>query len=107
MRHGGLVDTIQNCEAVCENMSTYLKGIRDATIRQRQARLVRDCADICGLTAKMIARDSYFARQTAGLCAFICEMCAKECMQFPDRMSQNCAEVCMHCARECRQFAMM
>lgn len=102
-----LVKTIQDCEATCEHMTNHLKGLADFHMRTKQAMLLRDCADICGLTAKFVARGAIFARQTASLCACICEACGKECARFPDHMSQHCAKVCLHCARECAKFAGM
>lgn len=102
-----LVKVIQDCEATCEHMTTHLKKRSDVHMRTRQLILLRDCADICGLTAKYVARDSIFARQCAVLCACVCEVCGAECARFPDRESQHCAMVCMHCARECRAFASM
>jgi hypothetical protein len=105
IHHEHLVKTIQDCEAVCEHMTTLLKRRPDVQMRLRQLQLLRDCADICGLTAKYIARNSMFARPAANLCASICEACGAECARFPDAESQNCARVCMNCARECRAFA--
>lgn len=99
--------TIQDCEAMCEHMTTFLKRKKDVQSRVLQLKLLRDCADICTLTAKYIARNSGFAKCTANLCAFICEVCGKECLKFPDRESQNCGRICLNCARECRDFAMM
>lgn len=105
--HERLVNVIQDCEAVCEHMTTHLKRRPDVQMRTRQLMLLRDCADICGLTAKYVARNSAFARHAAHLCAMICEACGAECARFPDPESQNCAQVCMNCARECRAFAGM
>jgi hypothetical protein len=102
-----LVKTIQDCEANCEHMTNYLKRLQDFHMRTRQAVLLRDCADICGLTAKFVARGALFARQSAQLCACICETCGIECARFPDQMSQHCARVCLNCARECAAFAGM
>ena len=102
-----LVKTIQDCEATCEHMTNHLKMLPNFQMRVKQAMLLRDCADICGLTAKFIARGAIFSKQAASLCACICEVCGAECARFPDQMSQNCACVCMHCARECRAFAGM
>lgn len=102
-----LVKIINDCEANCEHMTNHLKMLPDYPMRVRQAVLLRDCADICGLTAKFVARGAIFARQAAAFCANICEVCGTECLRFPDLMSQNCGRVCMHCARECRAFAGM
>ncbi|WP_202976485.1 four-helix bundle copper-binding protein [Anaerophilus nitritogenes] len=105
--HSTLLMTIQNCEATCEHMTTFLKCRKDVQSRVIQLQLLRDCADICTLTAKYIARNSGFSKCIANLCAYICEVCGTECLRFPDPESQHCAQVCLHCARECRVFAMM
>lgn len=105
--HKMLINTIQGCEAVCEEMTTILKRKPDLYMRANQLRLLRDCADICGLTAKFIARHSMFAHNIAGLCVCICEACGRECARWKDPESQNCARVCLNCAKECRKFASM
>lgn len=100
-----LVRIIQDCEATCEHMTNHLKRTQDYNMRIRQSVLLRDCADICGITAKFIARNAIFAKHAATLCAEICDACGSECSRFPDEMSQNCAEVCFHCSRECAVFS--
>lgn len=102
-----LVMTIQNCEATCEQMTKMVTSFCGLNTRIVQMELLRDCADICSLTAKFIARGTIFARHMAHLCAMICEACGNECMRFPDQHSQHCARVCLHCAQQCRAFAMM
>lgn len=101
-----LVKTIQNCEIVCENMTSYVKRQCDYQARIRQAELLRDCAAICTLTAKFIARESCFDKCITGVCADICQTCGEECAKFEDKKSQHCSQVCLNCAKECRGFAM-
>lgn len=105
--HERLVKVIQDCEASCEHMTTHLRNKPDVRMRTRQLMLLRDCADICGLTAKFVARNSVFAKHCAHFCAMICEICGNECARFPDPESQECSRICHHCARECRAFAGM
>ncbi len=105
--HEKLLNTIQDCEAICEEMTTMLKRKSDGYMRVMQLQLLRDCADICGLTAKYIARYSVFSKCTANLCGYICEVCGSECAKFNDVESQHCARVCMSCGKMCREFAMM
>jgi hypothetical protein len=102
-----LVKMIQDCEAMCEHTMTHVSMLPDVHMRVMQLHLLHDCADICGLTAKFVARNSVFARATAGLCACICEVCGAECAKYPDPASQACAQMCLHCAKACRAFAMM
>lgn len=102
-----LVRTLQDCEAACEHMSHHIKRLPDFRERFRQAVFLRDCADICALTAKALARHSLIGMNVTELCARTCEACAKECAKFNDQMSQNCSKICMHCARECARFTGM
>lgn len=103
-----LVKIVQDCEATCEHMTRHLDMAQHyEPARERQAILLRDCADICTITAKYLARGSMFSRCIALLCADICDACGAECARFPDEMSQNCAQVCFHCARACRSFVGM
>ncbi|MGO4886549.1 four-helix bundle copper-binding protein [Anaerobacillus sp. MEB173] len=78
----------------------------DAGHRKEQLRLLRDCADICTLTAKFVSRCSPFAKSLAALCGQICEICGNHCLHHPDPQSQTCGQICLHCAQECRVFAM-
>ncbi len=106
MHHTNVLNTVQDCEATCEHMITHLlMHSQDIHLRILQLQLLRDCADICTLTAKYLAGHSTFAKITANLCASICETCGNECAKFPDPESQKCAQICLHCARECRVFA--
>lgn len=99
-----LVRTLQDCEASCEHMSHYIKRLPDYKERFRQAVLLRDCADMCALTAKTLARHSLIGVDAAEICARVCEACSRECAKFNDPMSQNCSRICRHCARECARF---
>lgn len=105
--HARVLMAVQDCEAMCEHTITMVLGKPDVHLRVQQIHLLHDCADICTLTAKYIARLSTFAHHLAHMCAQICEACAAECMRFPDHESQHCAQVCMNCAQECRTFAGM
>ena len=101
-----LVDVIQDCEAICEYTGDAILRSQYAPQRREQLSLLKDCADICTLTAKYVARCSEFAMSTAALCAEICEICGNHCLMHPDELSQRCGQICLHCARECRAFAM-
>ncbi|AGL01148.1 four-helix bundle copper-binding protein [Desulfoscipio gibsoniae] len=104
--HERVLSMVQYCEAVCENTFTAVLGMCDQS-RATQLQLLRDCADICTLTAKYIARCSMYARPLAAQCAQICETCGHHCLKMPDSQSQFCGRVCLDCARECRAFAGM
>ncbi|MEW9669781.1 four-helix bundle copper-binding protein [Ammoniphilus sp. 3BR4] len=100
----GLVNNIQHCEAVCEHMVTMMLHQPDLHARTMQIQFLRDCADICALTAKYLSRQSSFTRSLIQKCAEICEACGRECSRFQDEMSQHGTRVCFHCAAACREF---
>ncbi len=60
--------------------------------------LCRDCADVCALTARFVARGSEHAAHLLKECIEICHACAEECGQHPQRHCQECAEACRRCA---------
>lgn len=101
-----VLHTVQHCAAICDHMITHLTHHEDINCRRQQLEFLRDCADICHVTASFVARNSQFAKMLAHLCARICEVCGNECSKFADRHSQHCAQVCLQCAQECRSFAM-
>lgn len=105
--HDPVLMTIQNCESMCEYMITFLCAKEDIELRRKQLQLLRDCTDICTLTAKYVARHSMFSRYCVNLCAYVCDMCGRECMKFKDDESQKCSEMCMQCAKECAAYAIM
>jgi hypothetical protein len=103
--HPELVKIINDCEVTCEHMTHYLVMMKLTATRMAQFGLLRDCSDVCGLTARFIARDSYLSKVLADVCAEICNLCGNECARYKDDMSQHCAEVCFDCAKHCRQFS--
>lgn len=100
-----LVQTVQNCEATCEHMTTYIMSLPDVRSRARQASLLRECADMCGMTAKMLARNSMIDKRIADLCARILRECGNECAKFSDAMSQQCSKICLETAGNCADYA--
>lgn len=100
-----VLPVVQHCEVVCEYTHTVILGRQDVHMRTQQLQLLRDCADVCTLTAKLIARCSAFAREMAALCAQVCEVCGNHCLRHQDQDSQYCGRVCCHCAEVCRAFA--
>ncbi|WP_039235796.1 four-helix bundle copper-binding protein [Bacillus thermotolerans] len=99
------VEAVQHCEATCESVEFFVMQMKDIRCRGEQLRLLRDCADICALTAKCMARCSGFAKTLALVCAEVCEVCGHHCLHHSDDVSQRCAQICLHCARECQAFA--
>lgn len=104
--HQRLLDTLHECEAICEYTEASLLMSGDIRNRAEQLRLLRDCADMCSHTARSVARHSGFAKSTAALCAQVCKICGDHCLRHRDQLSQDCGRICLHCADECNRFAM-
>jgi hypothetical protein len=103
--HERVLPVLQNCEAVCEYSINTILQREDPSTRREQLKLLNDCADICTLTVKYIARNSRYAKSLALLCAQICEDCGNHCLQHPDSLSQLCGQLCLKCAQELRVYA--
>lgn len=88
----------------CENACLDEKNVNDLV---RCIRLDRECADICLLTAKMLAGNTEFSKEISMMCANICEACAEECQNHAQHMDhcRICAESCSKCAEECKAIA--
>lgn len=99
------IDACTRCAQACEECtSCCLKG-PDVRDRVRCIQLLRDCADICELSAAFMVRGSRYAVELARLCATVCDECGAACDRFSDDHCQDCARHCRHCAEECRRMA--
>lgn len=96
------IDACTRCARACEECITSCLKEPDVQARVRCVQLLRDCADVCTLSAALMARGSRYAGQLAGVCATACDDCAAECERFQDEHCQDCARHCRHCAEECR-----
>ncbi len=67
--------------------------------------LWNDCAGICGVAARLSARQGPLADVICEACANACDACAAECEKFPnDAHMTECAEQCRKCAEACREM---
>ncbi len=64
----------------------------------------RDCADICLLTASLIARNSKYAKDLMVVCARVCKDCAEACRKSCEG-ENSCGPECMSCAVACSECA--
>jgi hypothetical protein len=69
-------------------------------------RLMLDCAEICQTSANFMLRGSELHSRTCGVCAEVCERCARDCEQLGDDAHMRaCAEACRRCADSCKHMA--
>ena len=99
-----LLDALNACIAACEHCATACLREENVQMMAGCVLLDRDCANICALTARFVARGSKHAAHLLEECAEICVMCADECEQHGAHSAhcRECAEACRRCEQACR-----
>lgn len=100
MKNSEILEILAKCINTCEDCTTVC--IKEGH-HSDCAMECRDCADICSLLYKFIARGSRNITILKTLCAEICEKCAIECERHAGHMPscKACAEACRACAEAC------
>jgi hypothetical protein len=125
------IENCTMCHNVCLetlNYSLWLGGRYNESVHLR---LLMDCAEICQTSANFMLRGSDLHRKTCGVCAEVCEDCARDCERYAvpgegggapmsrhsgksgvskdnvDDQMKYCAEICKQCAKSCREMAQM
>lgn len=105
--HYTLQECIENCLScfqACEDV--LVKGINNQ--RERHSAhliLVRSCAEVCNLSAKMMIMESPVHTKTCELCSVICQECADACESMSDASLKACIEACRRCAASCGEMS--
>ncbi len=100
-----LIAALNNCAAECNHCATACLDEQDVKMLARCIKLDIDCADICSLTAALIARGSEHGSHLLKECAEVCNACADECEKHAAMGMEHCracAEACRTCADACR-----
>ena len=92
------------CITACETCMTMCLQEDDVKMMVGCIQLDRDCADICTLTARFVARNSAHAKHVMKECIEICRKCAEECGKHDHDHCQHCAEICRECADACTEW---
>ncbi|MES2386926.1 MAG: four-helix bundle copper-binding protein [Bacteroidota bacterium] len=93
-----------NCARACEYCATCCLDEDDLAMLAECIRVDRDCADICTLSATLLARESSLATQLLLLCEEACRLCADNCAQHSHHdHCRECAEACRRCAELCHE----
>lgn len=101
--NSALLQSLNACVAACEHCASACLQEPDVKMMARCIALDRDCADICALTARLVARGSMLASQLLNACAEACRLCGAECAEHDIGHCQACAEACRRCANACQQ----
>ena len=99
-----LVESLENCVAVCNNCAASCLNEDNMQSMADCIRLDLDCADICQLTLKLLARDSKQMTSAVELCRDICAECAAECGKHEYDHCQLCADSCRRCEDLCKRY---
>jgi hypothetical protein len=106
-----LVQAAAECTFTCTTCADACLEEEDAASLRKCIRLNQDCAAICGVTARLIARpgpqDRNLLQAQLEACAVACRACAEECESHADRMAhcRICAEACRACADACERMS--
>lgn len=104
--HGCIVACAE-CSAVCTTCADACLAEPDSPHLAQCVRLNLDCADVCEITARLIARPSRRDEPTLEAlleaCAAACRACAEECARHAGEMKhcRICEESCRRCADAC------
>ena len=103
-KNQSLLDALNACLAACEHCATACLHEQDVKAMARCIALDRDCADLCVLTARFVARGSEHAAHLLKECAELCKACGDECGKYAHMAHcKECAEACQRCETACRQ----
>lgn len=98
------------CAAVCTTCADACLEEDDPAAMRQCIRLNLDCADVCAVTGRILARpgrqDPDTLRSQLEACAAACRACATECDKHGERMRhcRICAEACRTCANTCERM---
>jgi hypothetical protein len=67
--------------------------------------LMLNCADLCETTARFLINDSPVQARVAGVCAEVCQECARHCERVNDM--NECVDACRACAVDCGRLSSM
>ena len=68
-------------------------------------RTCQDCADLCSVTARLLARQGPLSDTSVLACAQACKRCGDECAKHThDPLMKQCAEECRKCEKACREM---
>jgi uncharacterized membrane protein len=101
------IDECFSCAATCTSCADACLGEEKVQELVRCIRLNLDCADVCDVTGRVLARQTAFepqlARHMLEACAAACRACAEECDRHADHHEhcRVCAEACRRCEQAC------
>ena len=99
-----ILQELSACAMACNICYQACLNEEDVSMMARCIELDRECADMCQLTASLLARDSENTDTFLKLCADLCDLCAEECKKHDQEHCKECAHACSKCAVVCRSY---
>jgi hypothetical protein len=104
------LDACAACAQICDRCADDMIGMEGGGHKELQdlcIRLCLDCADLCALSTRWMARFSPSTEVLCRTCAEICDRCASTCEQHASHhpLCGDCAVECRRCAAACRDMA--
>lgn len=100
------IDACSNCYKSCVVTMQHCHSLGGEHAERKHLTLLKDCAEISKLAETFMLHDSRFIHQISQVCADICDVCAKECLEMAgdDSQMKGCAEYASRCSELCRQM---
>ncbi|WP_043311726.1 four-helix bundle copper-binding protein [Pseudomonas sp. ML96] len=104
-RYASCIQACSACAIACETCAAAC--LKEADVQHLATCISCDieCADLCRLAERLMARDSPLADEICRLCAIACQACAEACGKHQHDHCQQCAQACQRCVVECEALA--
>ena len=102
------IDECTRCHAICLRTMQYCLQKSARYAGANHVRLLQDCTEICLASANFMLRGSEFYPNTCGVCAEICDRCARSCEKIgggQDEHMNECSQTCRRCAQSCHEMS--
>lgn len=104
-----LKESVKDCMEAhisCVELETRARTMDDLRVDDALLRVIRECADMCRLTADAALYDSESRGALAKACVDVARRCAEDCARFRGNVEmQRCADVCARAVLACQRLA--
>lgn len=94
------------CSVICTSCADACVAEAEAEKMRQCIRLNLDCADVCGMVARLATRrtgtNEILLQEALQLCITACDLCAEECERHDNDHCRRCAETCRETSRDCK-----
>ncbi len=100
------IDSCRSCEDACSSSVPHCVDLGGRHATSAHITLLLDCARICATASDFMVRGSEHHTQVCGICADVCDACAKACEQFgDDSIMRQVAHACRQCSKSCHEMS--